>query len=520
MPTEPKTPVTDPGTPLYDSHNNITGYYRNGIMTGSGSNATITSSSLAQTNPISPVQPESTPTYPVASLGTINTTSSATPPLQMTAQEQQQSEIAKQLADLNQQESGKAQYQADLYKQAGFGMTYDANGNIVPDAGTADLSAKLKSLQNEALAIPQQLQLEASGRGITAGGLQPIETAALRNNAIQALGVSSLIAAKNGQLETAQHLVNNAIIQKYGPIEAKIKALQANLELIKNDPATSLADKNRAQAQLDIQNKKAADVADQKENQKGAMSEAIKYAGVADAATLTEMQNAPTALAVALIAAKKGLTSPTGQPAAVLEFEYAKKNGYTGTFSDYQNEDANRKRSIAAAGVAGLGTKQYNALNQITTRFQADPVINQSVKGQTAAAIADQVIADPNSATSQLKSLYILVKNLDPDSAVREGELALANQTQSYLQVWGNTLARINEGRVISPDAAKKLATATKELMSAWNATAKRREKQYRSQANTLSIGSEFDSYIQGSELGYNTVGGGGSGGGSNPLGI
>jgi hypothetical protein len=164
------------------------------------------------------------------------------------------------------------------------------------------------------------------------------------------------------------------------------------------------------------------------------------------------------------------------------------------------NQVSESQKSI---GGTELSSKQYTALNQITTRFQADPIINQAIKGGNAGLIADQIIANPKSATSQLKSLYVLVKNLDPDSAVREGELALANQTQSYMQQFGNTLARITEGRVISPDAAVSLAQATKELMSAWNSTANKREKQYTSQANTLGIGNDFNSYLQGSELGY-----------------
>lgn len=161
----------------------------------------------------------------------------------------------------------------------------------------------------------------------------------------------------------------------------------------------------------------------------------------------------------------------------------------------------------------GLSSREYTALNQITTKFQADPIINLAVKGGTAMEIADQIIANPSSATNQLKSLYVLVKNLDPDSAVREGELALANQTQSYLQQFGNSLSRITQGRVISPQAAVDLANATKELMGAWEQTASSRLQQYYSQANTLGVGSEFQSYISGSNLGL-------SGNTTNPLGI
>lgn len=142
--------------------------------------------------------------------------------------------------------------------------------------------------------------------------------------------------------------------------------------------------------------------------------------------------------------------------------------------------------------------QQMQAFLNISNKFQADSIMNQALKGQTAVAIANQVIANPKSATNQLKSLYSLVKNLDPDSAVREGELALANQTTSYLQRFQTSLNRINEGQVIAPEAAKALAQATIELASAWNSTAERRKQQYVSQANVAGVGQQFNAYIGG----------------------
>jgi outer membrane murein-binding lipoprotein Lpp len=65
----------------------------------------------------------------------------------------------------------------------------------------------------------------------------------------------------------------------------------------------------------------------------------------------------------------------------------------------------------------------------IADKYQADSIVKTYDSAATTTAIADQIIADPNKATNQLKALYLLVKNLDPDSAVREGELSLANST-------------------------------------------------------------------------------------------
>lgn len=142
--------------------------------------------------------------------------------------------------------------------------------------------------------------------------------------------------------------------------------------------------------------------------------------------------------------------------------------------------------------------QQAQSFTGISNKYQSDTFINNAVKGQNAIIVARQVIADPNNATNQLKALYSLVKNLDPDSAVREGELSLAAQTQSYFGSFGNVFTRISEGRVISPSVATEMANATIELANAWNETAKRRQAQYKSQAQVAGVGDQFDRYLAG----------------------
>lgn len=155
----------------------------------------------------------------------------------------------------------------------------------------------------------------------------------------------------------------------------------------------------------------------------------------------------------------------------------------------------------ATSGTGGdLSSKEQQLFLNITNKFQADSVMQQAANGVVVKGIANQVIANPDSATNQLKSLYSLVKNLDPDSAVREGELALANATQSYLQRFETSIARIVKGQTINPDAATALAQATIEIADLWDKAAQRRRTQYQSQANTIStnVGSAFSDYLTG----------------------
>ena len=180
-----------------------------------------------------------------------------------------------------------------------------------------DLSARLKAIQNEALAIPLQLQQEAKGRGITTGGLRPLETGRLRENAIQALGISSLLEAPKGNLTTALDLVDRAVKAKFDPIKEQRAVLLENLELIMKSPSYTLAEKRRAEAQAlktkeeEKVDKKAEDDAKEKG---GYAVEAAKNG--ADALTLKSISEAKTpqealSLAAPYLAKKEELTFDT-----------------------------------------------------------------------------------------------------------------------------------------------------------------------------------------------------------------
>lgn len=258
-------------------------------------------------NPTPIQQPTYPPLYPTAGL----TGSTGTDPYANTKPQNQAQDLNSSIQSLNEELSGKSAFETSQFKNLGYGATTDASGNLVAnDPSMLDLNSKLTALTNEAKAIPLQLQNDASGRGTTTGGLAPIESGALRNNAVQALGVSSLIAAKQGQLAYATQLVENASQQKYGPIEAELKAKTANLQLIINSPDYTNAQKAQATAQAQDIAQKTAQLDLAKTNYNAVQTEVLKYAGVADAATLSEMQKAQTPAQVAMIAAKAGIQQP------------------------------------------------------------------------------------------------------------------------------------------------------------------------------------------------------------------
>ena len=258
---------------------------------------TINSSTLAPATPIPYTTPATVPTYPVGTLDTTIPTAPAVP----TPAETQVNNLTDMLKTLNTALLGKTADQTAAEAAAG-----------VPTAQKTitDLTAQLSGLQNEAKAIPLSLQNDATGRGITAAGLAPIQSAQLRDNAVKALTVSTLLQAAQGNLANAQSMADKVITQKYGPIQEQITAATANLNLIINSPEYSLEEKNRAQAQLDAQNAKQAAL-DKAKSDAAAVLTTAQNAAVngAGAITLQKITAAKTPAEALKIAGASGVTT-------------------------------------------------------------------------------------------------------------------------------------------------------------------------------------------------------------------
>lgn len=288
----------------------------------------ITPESLASTDPLLVIDSKTPTTYDISGL-------EVPPDLKPTNKENEQSVEIEKLKGLNDSMIGKSAFQSE--QETKFGVD-TAQSNI------NDLSAQLTRIKNEAAAIPLQYQQNAAGQTTTI--LNNQTNAALRSNAIAALGVSTLLAASQGQLANAQAMADKAVGQKYDPIQEQIDARKANLDLIINDPKTSLEDKNRALKQKAIEDAKAAQVEKDKENSKTVQKIAIDAASnISNFTPTTEYQTATQALTAIQnekdpikateIATRTGLFK-VNTPASADEYEYAKSQGYTGSFMDYQ----------------------------------------------------------------------------------------------------------------------------------------------------------------------------------------
>lgn len=360
--------------------------------------------------------PQVTPAYPVSTLNT--GTPAPVDNFQMTQPEVQADSMSTKLQQLNERLVGQSAFKAQQETALGIPELQKTQ---------TDLTSQLNAIKNEALAIPLQLQNDAQGRGITQAGLAPIEAGALRNNAIKALSVNSLLEASRGNLTSALDMVDRAVAQQFDPIKEQIAVTQANLDLILKSPAYSLAEKKRAQAQKDAQDAKLADVKIEEENKKTVQALALQaLQNGAPAAVVSKIMSSPD-LNTAFTNAQGFGQKETVQ--SIQEYNFAVKNGYKGSYVQYQNEDANRKAVIAKAGVAGLPYQVVTQIDKLSSSFDSSPIVKNYVEVQNKKLSVDSIIQTGIKGPADLALVFEFMKALDPTSVVRESEYANASNS-------------------------------------------------------------------------------------------
>ena len=252
----------------------------------------------------------------------------------LTGPEQQESNLNKEIQQLSQRLLGKSAFTSQQEQLAGipeFQQSMD------------DLSARLRDIQRQQAAIPVQLQEQAAGRGITSGLLGRQEQKLLRNNAIEALTVSSLIDAAQNRLTSAQAKVDRAVAEKYNPILEEIEVKITNAKLIKDSPEYSAAQRKRAAQTVSAQEKIKSDLETQKAEQAeiwGLMNDAVRN-GLTDTTIMEKIR-----------------TAKSKEAALALAAPYIRKqSGLGGTFDGYLEETEIKKIDQSPQGkkVKALG---------------------------------------------------------------------------------------------------------------------------------------------------------------------
>jgi len=262
--------------------------------------------------------------------------------------------LGNQLISTTQQLGEKAGYQQQQDQAAGV---TDIQKNL------SDLQSQIVANVNEAKAIPLQIQNQFQGRGATAGGVAPIETAARRNNAITALSLQSSAYAMQGNLALAQQTADRAVQAKFAPIEAQLATLKQAYEI--NKDTLDRADAKKANL-LQIQLAERTRILNNaKEDQKivyGWAAEAAKNG--APALLISRAQQASDPVQ-ALSILSQYMSDPNAKAMALLDQQFKREQ-----ISNAQQERAlnynkdKRETALNAAQIADLQAKAEKSLNE------------------------------------------------------------------------------------------------------------------------------------------------------------
>lgn len=419
--------------------------------------------------------------------------------------ESQQNDLRTQImsltGDVSQEASRRAQLEADPALQAKRQQVQDL---------TSQANALIAESKAIAPTVKQQNLLDYSGRGIASGIVESKGQREIRqrqlDNAIQALSVGSLLSAAQGNLTLALDQVDRAVKAEFEPKKAELAAKRANLEMLMNDPALTREEKRRgaiAEARLKAEEDKVKKEEEDKKTIQGLALQA-------------QQNGAPTPILRALINSKnleEALVAGAGWTAketaqSIQEYNFAVKNGYKGSYTQYQNEDANRKIAIAKAGQIngefGLSSSQATLFNNIVTKYNASPLIAAADRTIVLKNSIEQARKNPSDGATQLNLIYSYVQALDTyQSAVREGELGLVNSIDSKVGKLSNYVQQVQNGQIIRPEVAKEIADAADNLVNTINQGAKAKSKSYESQADTLGLGAPWRKYQSGFQASF-----------------
>lgn len=168
-------------------------------------------------------------------------------------------------------------------------------------------------------------------------------------------------------------------------------------------------------------------------------------------------------------------------------------------FNSYQDVDANRKRSIAAAGVAndsGMNPKQVTIFNSLVDKQNKSPLIAANDRATILKDVTAQLSKDPKNAALQVSFIYSMIQALDTyQSAVREGEIGLLSSTQGMGEKLQNLPTKIQQGSPLAESKVKEYIAVANMLTNSISSAANTKRKQFSAQAEVAGIGGAFQEY-------------------------
>ena len=140
----------------------------------------------------------------------------------------------------------------------------------------------------------------------------------------------------------------------------------------------------------------------------------------------------------------RGTPKEDKPPVSFQEFKLAQQDGFTGTYQQYQDLDANRKRPLTTVTV-NSEQKTFDNTQKLRGEFRAEPIYKAQQEVQSAFNQVKEGL-DAKSPAGDLAAATKFMKLLDPGSVVRESELALAMQAGGALDRLTSYASNIAKG--------------------------------------------------------------------------
>jgi hypothetical protein len=180
----------------------------------------------------------------------------------------------------------------------------------------------------------------------------------------------------------------------------------------------------------------------------------------------------------------QGAGKPKEQPSSVREYEFARGQGYKGTYAQWD-----REQRAASRPSVSVNTGQQGFKNTLDLRgdFRSEPTYKAFQETHAAHSQIKQALAQASPA-GDLAGATKIMKILDPGSVVRESELGMAMAASGLLDRMQNYATNVIKGTKLTPTQRQDFQTLADalygEAVKAYNA--KRGEYEGIAQRNGL----------------------------------
>ena len=264
----------------------------------------------------------------------------------------------------------------------------------------------------------------------------------------------------------------------------ELKKLQARKENIRTEALLAPAD---------LTGLRPGDAVSQVRNKGGEYSDAIR--SVDEAIANSESTSAEDLKKLQTLSElMKSLTPGSEGTTDTKNYEYAKNEGYSGTFEQWQRDEANRKAT--AVGTAnGLPNTVMTKVQSLAQKFGTEQAVQNY---QVIAESLDAVLKAGSTPTDDMQRVYAFAKIMDPNSVVRESEYDTVQQySQAVLQAAGLKAARIftNTG-FLTPEARTFMKTTLQNRLKSSEKSYKNIYDEYGRKINMITGDTDGKEYL------------------------